>query len=108
MHVIMASPVLHLRDNPTCQLYKAKLPITFYFVEYESFAAGSPLGITKYCRIICQRIFSESFFSSAKLKSSEFSAVHKADALRSKMAMGQGRLKCAKANLYNFTKALIL
>ena len=44
VHMIIFSPVLHLRDNTTCQLYQSKYPIKFYTIDVEKFAQNTPLG----------------------------------------------------------------
>ena len=67
VNVIIFSQVLDLRDNTTCKLYKSNYSIKFYSIDLETFTQDTPL---------------ESFFSSSKLVNSEYSAVHKADALR--------------------------
>lgn len=67
VNVIMFSKVLHLKDNATCNLYKSNFPIKFYSIDLDTFTQDTPL---------------ELFFSSSKLSNSEYSAVHKADALR--------------------------
>ena len=45
VHVIIFSPVLHLRDNTTCELYKSKYPIKFYTIDVETFTINTPLGL---------------------------------------------------------------
>ena len=44
VHMIIFSPVLHLRDNTTCQLYQSKYPIKFYTIDVEKFTQNTPLG----------------------------------------------------------------
>ena len=44
VYIIMTSPVLTLKDNTTCQLYRSNLSIHFYTVDLETFTIGTPLG----------------------------------------------------------------
>ena len=45
VHVIIFSPILHLRDNTTCELYKSKYPIKFYTIDMASFTRNTKLGL---------------------------------------------------------------
>lgn len=68
VYIIMTSPVLTLKDNTTCQLYRSNLSIHFYTVDLETFTIGTPL---------------ENWFNSSKMQQDQFAASHKSDGLRS-------------------------
>ena len=85
VYVILVSSSLSLRDNTTCSLVRSGLAIKFYTIDLETAGRGTPLG--NQATVVLPQSFlidnvEASFFSSPKLASSEFSAVHRADALR--------------------------
>ena len=83
VHMVMFSSLLDLRDNTTCQIYMSNNNIRFYTIDVESFSADTPLGRKPSFWYQNQiNLVLEFFFSSARLASSLYSAVHTADALR--------------------------
>ena len=90
MNVVLFSTQLDLRDNTTCQLVRSgPRNIHLYTVDVDIFSKGTPLGelprpVYDTWPLLKSFYFtiSDSFFNSSRLLNSEYSIVHKSDALR--------------------------